>query len=184
MGLTRPRLLLARGKKEAAAEALKSIYETASRCGWGYGMIVVRILQSLAAQNTDEAMQYLSDALYRGEVENFICSFIDAGQDVMPLLREAAKRGIRREYANRILAEAGDKVRSTGTDAGYPIEALSEREVEVLRLVTAGMSNREIAAKLFISAGTAKTHIHHLCGKLGVRNRTAAAMRAKELGLV
>ena len=62
-------------------------------------------------------------------------------------------------------------------------EPLSEREVEVLRLVMSGLSNREIASKLFISAGTAKTHIHHLCGKLGVRNRTEAAMKAKELNL-
>lgn len=62
-------------------------------------------------------------------------------------------------------------------------EPLSEREIEVLQLVTAGLSNREIAARLFISPGTAKTHIHHLCGKLGVRNRTEAAMRAKALGL-
>ncbi len=62
-------------------------------------------------------------------------------------------------------------------------EPLSERELEVLRLVTGGLSNREIAARLFISPGTAKTHIHHLCGKLGVRNRTEAAMRAKALGL-
>ena len=63
-------------------------------------------------------------------------------------------------------------------------EPLSEREIEVLRLVTTGMSNREIAQKLIISAGTAKTHIHNLCGKLGVHNRTEAAMRARELGLV
>ncbi len=63
-------------------------------------------------------------------------------------------------------------------------EPLSEREIQVLQLVTAGFSNREIAAKLFISTGTAKTHIHHLCGKLGVRNRTEAAIRAKELGLI
>jgi ATP/maltotriose-dependent transcriptional regulator MalT len=60
---------------------------------------------------------------------------------------------------------------------------LSMREIEVLRLVTAGLSNREIARKLVISPGTAKTHIHNLCGKLGVRNRIEAAMRAKELGL-
>jgi ATP/maltotriose-dependent transcriptional regulator MalT len=46
------------------------------------------------------------------------------------------------------------------------------------------MSNREIADKLIISTGTAKSHIHNLCGKMGVRNRTEASMRAKELGLV
>ena len=63
-------------------------------------------------------------------------------------------------------------------------EPLSERELEVLRLVVAGLSNREIAVRLFISPGTAKSHIHNLSGKLGVRNRTEAAMRARELGLV
>ncbi len=63
-------------------------------------------------------------------------------------------------------------------------DPLSEREIEVLRLVTAGLSNREIAARLYISLGTAKSHVHNLCGKLGVRNRTEAVMRARELGLM
>lgn len=63
-------------------------------------------------------------------------------------------------------------------------EPLSEREIEVLSLVAQGLSNREIAARLFISPGTAKTHIHNLCGKLGAQNRTEAAIRARELGLV
>jgi len=63
-------------------------------------------------------------------------------------------------------------------------EPLSEREIEVLRLVTAGLSNREIAARLVISPGTAKSHIHNLCGKMGVHNRTEAAMKAREMGLV
>jgi DNA-binding NarL/FixJ family response regulator len=62
-------------------------------------------------------------------------------------------------------------------------EPLSDREIEVLKLVTQGLSNREIAAKLFISPGTAKTHVHNVCGKLGVQNRTEAAIRARELGL-
>jgi LuxR family maltose regulon positive regulatory protein len=54
----------------------------------------------------------------------------------------------------------------------------------VLRLVAVGLSNREIAQKLVISTGTAKTHVHNICGKLGVRNRIEAAARAKELELI
>ena len=72
----------------------------------------------------------------------------------------------------------------TATQLEVLAEPLSEREVEVLRLVTAGLSNREIAGRLFISPGTAKSHVHNLCNKLGARNRTEAAMRARELGLV
>ena len=184
MGLTHPRLLIARGKKDDAAEALKVIYKTASKSGWGYGMIVVRILQSLAARNTDDAMQFLSDALHMGQPENFIRSFVDAGSGIVPLLQEAARRGIEPEYTGRILAALGAGPRGEGRAQAGLFEPLSEREIEVLRLVTAGLSNREIAARLVISPGTAKTHIHNLCGKLGVRNRTEAAMRAKELNIV
>jgi DNA-binding NarL/FixJ family response regulator len=87
--------------------------------------------------------------------------------------------------AAKVVAEFS-RVSSSMTATRSPVlpEPLSEREIQVLRLVTSGFSNREIAAKLFISAGTAKTHIHHLCGKLGVRNRTEAAMKAKELSLI
>ena len=76
------------------------------------------------------------------------------------------------------------QTRTTRFALGVVLSALSEREIEVLRLVTLGMSNREIAEQLIISPGTAKSHIHNLCGKLGVRNRTEAAMKGKELGLV
>jgi DNA-binding NarL/FixJ family response regulator len=86
--------------------------------------------------------------------------------------------------AATILAEFSRVMPPVAAAGSDPLaEPLSERELEVLRLVSAGLSNREIAARLFISPGTAKTHIHHLCGKLGVRNRTEAAMRARELGL-
>jgi LuxR family transcriptional regulator, maltose regulon positive regulatory protein len=184
MGLTHPRLLIAHGKKNEAAEMLKALYEKAFQSGWGYGLIVVRILQSLAARNMDEAMQFLSDALRMGQPENFIRSFVDAGNGIVPVLLEATRCGIEPEYTGRILSALGAGSHGkTRTQTGL-VEPLSEREIEVLRLVTVGLSNREIAAKLVISSGTAKTHIHNLCGKLGVRNRTEAAMRAKELNLV
>ncbi len=64
------------------------------------------------------------------------------------------------------------------------LDPLSERELEILKLVAQGMSNREIAAKLFITEGTAKNHISNILSKLGVRDRTQAVLRAQELGLV
>lgn len=64
------------------------------------------------------------------------------------------------------------------------IEPLSERELEILRLVADGTSNREIATKLVIAEGTVKNHLTNILGKLGVRDRVQAALKAKELGLI
>ena len=68
----------------------------------------------------------------------------------------------------------------------YPalVEPLSEREVEVLRLLSAGLPNKEIADTLFIAVGTVKQHLKNIYGKLEVHNRTEAARRARDLGLV
>jgi DNA-binding NarL/FixJ family response regulator len=61
---------------------------------------------------------------------------------------------------------------------------LSEREIEVLRLVTKGATNRKITATLVIAEGTVRNHLTNILGKLGVSDRTQAAVKAKELGLV
>jgi LuxR family maltose regulon positive regulatory protein len=64
------------------------------------------------------------------------------------------------------------------------LEPLSERELEVLRLVGAGLSNRQIAARLFVTLGTVKKHLNNIFGKLGVERRTQAIARARELRLI
>lgn len=64
------------------------------------------------------------------------------------------------------------------------IESLSERELEVLGLIAAGLKNREIAQRLYITTGTVKRHTNHIYGKLGVHSRTAAVARGRELGLL
>ena len=64
------------------------------------------------------------------------------------------------------------------------VEPLSERELEVLAGIAQGYSNREIASQLFIAEGTVKNHVTHILGKLGVRDRTQAALKARELGLL
>jgi LuxR family maltose regulon positive regulatory protein len=64
------------------------------------------------------------------------------------------------------------------------IEPLSERELELLRLIAAGMTNRAIADRLMVSVNTVKTHARNIYGKLGVRNRTEATSRARDLELI
>jgi DNA-binding NarL/FixJ family response regulator len=64
------------------------------------------------------------------------------------------------------------------------VEPLSERELEILAWIARGSSNKEIADRLFIAEGTVKNHVTHILGKLGVRDRTQAALKARELGLL
>lgn len=184
LGMAKAQLWIAQGRKEAARAHLAVLYAKAEGGGWKYGMVAVRVLQSLAAERRDEAVQFLGEALEMAQPENLIRTFADAGNELVPHLQEAARRGIKPDYVGRILSVMGEKPKITVAGQSLLVEPLSGRELEVLRLVTAGLSNREIAAKLVISPGTAKTHIHNICGKLGVRNRTEAAIQAKELDLV
>lgn len=189
LGLARPLLLIAMGEKAAAAGQLAACYATASHAGWGYAAIAVRVLQSLAAPNPEAAVEFLSDALKLAQPEGYLRTFVEAGEPLILLLQEAARRGVHPEYVGQILAAREGERRTRSHRPIFPanaalVEPLSGRELEVLRLVTAGLSNREIAAQLFISPGTAKTHIHNIFGKLGARNRMETVIKAKELGLV
>lgn len=182
MGLTRPRLLIAQGFKEAADEQLRTWHEQALRADWGYGLVAVLVLRALAARMPEEGLGFLTEALRIAQPEGYIRTFADAGPALKPLLLEAALRGVMPDYVGRLLVAIEEK--KAAPAQSRLIESLSEREIEVLRLVAAGLSNREIANKLVISSGTAKTHIHNICSKLDVQNRTQAVLRAKELALV
>lgn len=64
------------------------------------------------------------------------------------------------------------------------IEPLSERELEILKLLAGGLTNREIAERLFLAGGTVKNYVTNILGKIGARDRTQAALRGRELGLL
>jgi LuxR family maltose regulon positive regulatory protein len=72
---------------------------------------------------------------------------------------------------------------STTNGLGPILELLSERELEVLQWLAAGVSNREIGRRLYITESTVKTHVYNIFGKLNVCNRTQAALQARKLGL-
>ena len=183
LGLTPARLRLAEGRRTEAAKQLAVAAQTAQHNGWGYGLIAARVLQALAAESSETAMKYLGEALDLGQPGGFIQTFAEAGERLVPLLQEAARRGLHPEYVGRILAAIQTGRRGVPLFAGL-VEPLSERELEVLRLVAAGLSNREIAARLVIGVSTAKSHVHNICGKLGANNRAHAVTRARELNLL
>jgi len=185
LGLLQARVLIAQNDLTAARTHLERCSETASQNGWGYGLIATQIRQALAAGKRETALEYLAEALHRAKPEGFIRTFVEGGHGLVPLLQEAARRGLEPAYVGKILgAMPGQPGRMQPSGRSSLVEPLSERELEVLRLVTAGLSNRQIAEQLVISPGTAKSHVHNICAKMGVRNRTEAAARATELGLV
>ena len=102
------------------------------------------------------------------------------------VLRQAHREGISPDYVTRLLASYDDgiAVRSPASSHSPLVEPLTEREREVLRLLMEGTSNRQIAQRLVISLGTVKKYVYTICGKLGVQNRTQAAIRARALNLL
>jgi len=102
----------------------------------------------------------------------------------------AAARGesfLQPSITAKVLAEFSrleERAAPAPAGAAALVEPLSEREIEILRLVAAGESNKEIAAQLYIAEGTVKNHVTNILGKLGVRDRTQAALRARELGVL
>lgn len=183
LGLTSVRILLARREKVSAAEKLNELYETASLKGCGAGMIEVRALHALASDTPDQALLYLQDALKKAMPEGFIRTFVDKGEPMKALLEKLKSQGGElKPYILTILAAFGGAI---GAARSLPlIEPMSEREVEILRLLADGLSNREIAEKLVIGIGTAKSHVHHILEKLGSNSRTQVVAKARELGLL
>jgi LuxR family maltose regulon positive regulatory protein len=178
------RLLMAQNKLPEAEKLLAKAYEIASEAGWQYGMTALRVMQTLAAPSNSAALEYLTDALTLAQPEKFIRTFMDGGTTLVPLLKEAARRGIFPVYVGEILAVFEDMAGTSTVGLPPGIEPLSERELEVLRLLAAGLTNRQIAEQLIVSISTVKSHVHHISSKLGASNRTQAVTQARELGLL
>ena len=99
------------------------------------------------------------------------------------LLRAAAKQGIAASYVRRLLAAIDQTADGTPVDQGL-IEPLSERELDVLRLLGTDLDGPDIARELIVSLNTVRTHTKNIYAKLGVNNRRAAVRRAQELDLL
>jgi LuxR family maltose regulon positive regulatory protein len=105
------------------------------------------------------------------------------------LLNEAHSRGIAPQYVRRLLSAfaADGALPATAVPDSQPselVEPLSQRELDVLELIADGLSNRQIAERLYISLHTVKAHTRNIYGKLDVHSRTHAASRARELGVL
>ena len=111
----------------------------------------------------------------------------DAPSEKLAEAIRVAARGetfLQPSVAAKVVAEFARLSRKTSERSDSDTLLLSERELEILRLIARGESNREIADTLFLAEGTVKNHVTNILGKLGVRDRTQAAIKAKDMGLI
>jgi len=188
--MAQARLLLAQGEQgeqAAAAQHLATLHGMASHAGFQSVAAKARALQALAASSPKQALDFLAEALAWAEPENYVRTFVDVGEPMKALLHAAVERGIATKYVHRLLGafagETKDDRRITLASAAL-VEPLSDRELDVLRLLAGGQTNQEIANGLYVSVNTVKTHLKNIYGKLGVRSRRKAVAEAKKLGLV
>ena len=162
---------------------LSGMYASVEKKGLVSSMVEVRAVQALAATAPGEALGFLADALKMAQPEGFIRTFVDRGEPMQALLeRLKAQGGDLKPYILALLDAFGEV--SQAPKAQSLVEPLSERELDVLQLLSEGLSNGEIAQRLVVSVGTIKTHVHRIIDKLGVRSRTQAVTQARQLNLL
>lgn len=193
--IIRARVCLAQGDPAAALAILEPLRRQADARGWQDERLRLMLLHALAlaAQGErDAARAALGDALALAEPGGFIRTFVDEGPPMARLLAEAAARGIAPVYVDQLLAAFATEQRASeppprrlhAPPTQGLAEPLSERELEVLRLIAQGLSNREIGERLFLALNTVKGHNRVIFEKLQVARRTEAVARARELGLL
>jgi LuxR family maltose regulon positive regulatory protein len=180
------RLWLAAGRPADALALLAPALPLAERINRLGLVIEYEILIALATSalgQDEKAMQSLERALNLAESEGFVHIFIDEGKLMARLLYEAASHRIQPEYVGRLLG-AFSATTPPAPQQVKVIEPLSERELEVLRLIAVGLSNQAIAQRLVLALPTIKWHTSNIYGKLSVKNRTEAVAKARSLGLL
>jgi LuxR family maltose regulon positive regulatory protein len=185
--LTLAHIRLASGDCRGLPQYLAEFVKRAEIQQRGAAVIEGLVLQSLAGEKSGDvsaALAALSRALSLGETAGFVRTFIDEGEPLAGLLRKLSGEN---KYAANLLSMIKPVLISsnpTHPPAQGLIEPLSDREIEVLRLIAAGRTNQEIASELFLALGTVKKHTNNIFGKLGVNSRTRAIAKARELGII
>lgn len=203
------RMLLAQGKTEKAvriASQLLRMAEAKERIGVMISNLSLLAAAYEAANNAKQAMRVLGRALALAEREGYIRTFVNMGVPMECLLKKMRKAYLTRqqsgnnqawtfslEYIDALLTAFGNNqgVLNNKTEIVHNtslmqplLESLSEREQEVLQLLAAGQSNREIAQRLIVGLNTVKTHVKSIYTKLDVHSRTQALVRAQSLRLL
>jgi LuxR family maltose regulon positive regulatory protein len=195
------RVLLAQGDPGPALTLLQRLLDAAASQGRTGSIIEIQALRALAlAARGDHgsALGALTEALTLARRHGYVRVLADEGTPMRVLLAQLSAAAPGQQHAARridpgylaALLRACSQVdtgppprRSAAAQAGLA-EPLTDRELEVLRLIAAGQSNQRIARELVVALDTVKKHVTHVLGKLGATNRTEAAARARQFGLI
>ena len=191
--ITLARLILAQGAHDRSddrigeaidlLERLLAAADDGGRTGSVIEILVVQALARRARNDAPGAQASLERAVALAEPEGYVRVVADEGQAMAALLRQAAQQRDASSYLRRLLAATVTPASRAPVDQRL-IESLSERELEVLRLLESDLDGPDIARELTVSLATVRTHTGNIYAKLGVNNRRAAVRRAAELGLL
>jgi LuxR family maltose regulon positive regulatory protein len=180
------RLMIREGGREEVLKLLQRIEEAGRTNGRVMTEIKALVLRAGLLERygeTAKALVPLQRALTLAEPGGFIRTFIEASSYMFGLLNKYAARSPQSEYVRRLLSEfEGFAMQQSMVPT--LVEPLSNRELEVLQLIAARLSSREIAVELNISVNTARTHIRNIYGKMDVHSHQEVALRAETLGLI
>lgn len=196
--LTLARALLAQAAHERTERPLNQAINllerllTAAEAGERRGSAIdILVLRALAGQQRDDApaaVASLARALLLVEPDGYVRTFVDEGDAMRRLLRQVADGPVAGACARRLLgafdAPPPPSSHPTQTAATVLLEPLTAREIEILRLIAAGLRNQEIADRLFIGLPTVKRHVANAYAKLDVGHRTEAVAKAQALNLL
>ena len=200
--ITLAKVLLAQGATDGdkgslteATRLLQRLLSAADAGGRTGNVIEILLLQALtqhAGGDTPGALAPLERALILAEPEGYVQVFVGAGAPMAALLKAVTRLRAGWDYVHRLLtARAADGDAAPTTTSGDQthripglVDPLSERELDVLRLLATDLDGPDIARRLFVSVNTMRTHTKGIYAKLGVNNRRAAVRRAEELDLL
>jgi LuxR family maltose regulon positive regulatory protein len=184
--ITLARALLAQRSLQEATRLLERLLPAAEEGARAGSVIEILVLQALAHQAQGDipaALAALRRAVALAEPDGWVRIFVDEGPPMASLLRAVAKQGIAPSRVRRLLAAVENSAGRTRIDQDL-IEPLSDRELDVLRLLGTDLDGPGIARHLSVSLHTVRSHTKHIYTKLGVNNRRAAVRRAEELDLM
>ncbi len=182
------RVQLAAGKYAEAEAILTQLLTFAQGEGRMRAVVKTMALQALVFQaqgRTESAMRTIIQALTLAEPEGYVRTFTEEGAEMTRLLNRVLTAGRAGAVLHRISAEYLARLLDASAERETSSHAvLSERELEILRLISSGLSNQEIADQLVIALSTVKSHVRQIFNKLNVNSRTQVLARARELSLL